>query len=172
MVSTKSKEHLQEYINNYFVLLEKFYNINKLLINPDKSKLVIVCRPGIRDRVKDIKLRTSNFIIHQSEKVKILGMYISAGLTNLPTINYIISKVNYRTNVLKEIFRYSNYRTKKIITTSVIISIFRYGAPILIDSTALQLQKLQTLIMKISRPILGFISFKWSTVKIMNNLGW
>ena len=70
MVSTKSKEHLQEYINNYFVLLEKFYNINKLLINPDKSKLVIVCRPGIRERVKDIKLRTSNFIIHQSEKVK------------------------------------------------------------------------------------------------------
>ena len=52
------------------------------------------------------------------------------------------------------------------------LSTFRYATPMLGDSTRLQLQSLQTLLMKQTRSILGFKSFKWSTLKILNTLKW
>ena len=44
IITTSSSEDIEQYINKYFKLIEEFYNINKLKINPDKSKLMIVCK--------------------------------------------------------------------------------------------------------------------------------
>ena len=52
----------------------------------------------------------------------------------------------------------------------MVISIFRYCSPILIDSEVKMLDKLQTLLMKCTRPILGISSFKMSTLQIMAEL--
>ena len=63
-------------------------------------------------------------------------------------------------------------RTKLMLTNSFIISVIKYAAPILINSNHNLLSKLQVLIMKSVRPILGFKSFKYSTSRIMNELKW
>ena len=55
---------------------------------------------------------------------------------------------------------------------SLIISVFKYACPILINTKSAPLKKLNTLLMKCTRPILGFNSYKWSTTKIMKILGW
>merc|ERR1712115_86028 len=52
----------------------------------------------------------------------------------------------------------------------MVISIFRYFSPFLIDSEVKMLDKLQTLLMKCTRPILGIYSFKISTLQIMAKL--
>ena len=84
----------------------------------------------------------------------------------------MVQEVNYRSSVLREIFRYCQFRTKHILSTSIILSIFRYAAPILIDSSKLQLRTLQTLMLKTTRPILGFNSYKWNTSRILGTLKW
>ena len=75
-------------------------------------------------------------------------------------------------NTLKEIFKYSSVRTKKILTNSIIVSVIRYAAPILINSNNTLISKLQVVLMKCSRPILGFKSYKYSTQRIMKELNW
>merc|ERR1712240_215518 len=97
------------------------YNINKLLINSDKSKLLIITKPAQRHLSSNIKLQTTKYIIEQTQKIKVLGIFITSGFSNLATINNIISKVNYRILVLKEVFKFSGYRTKKILTDSIIL---------------------------------------------------
>ena len=52
----------------------------------------------------------------------------------------------------------------------MVLSIIRYCSPILVDSDAKMIDKLQTLLMKCTRPILGFHSFKMSTLQIMSEL--
>ena len=52
----------------------------------------------------------------------------------------------------------------------MVISIIRYCSPILIDSEVKMLDRLQTLLMKFTRPILGISSFKMSTLQIMAEL--
>ena len=96
---------LQKYINIYFCKLDEFYNINKLLINSDKSKLLIITKPGQRHLSNHIKLQTTKYVIEQTQKIKELGIFITSGFSNLATINNIISKVNYRLLVLREVFK-------------------------------------------------------------------
>ena len=74
--------------------------------------------------------------------------------------------------MLREVFKYSNIKIKNLLATSITLSTFRYASPLLIDSTRVQLQSLQTLLIKATRPILGFQSYKWSTFKILDNLKW
>ena len=163
---------MQNYIITYFKILEEFYNINKLLINSDKTKLLVITKPGLRHLTSNITLQANKYLIEQSKKIKVLGIFISSGFNNIATINSIISKVNYHSNVLREIFRYANMLTKLMLTNSVIISVIRYAAPILISSNNTQISKIQVLLMKCSRPILRFISYKYSAQKIINSLKW
>merc|ERR1712081_2872 len=52
----------------------------------------------------------------------------------------------------------------------MVVSIFSYCSPILIDSEVKMMDKLQKLLMKCTRPILGIKSFKMSTLQIMAEL--
>ena len=71
---------------------------------------------------------------------------------------------------MREAFSFSNKNSKIIFLKSMVISIIRYCSPILIDSEVKMLDKLQTLLMKCTRPILGISSFKMSTLQIMAEL--
>merc|ERR1712115_321862 len=53
---------------------------------------------------------------------------------------------------------------------SLLVSIFRYCSPLLINSNLNLTAKLQTQLMKCTRYILGFESFKMSTIDIMIKL--
>ena len=68
VISTENAEELQLYINKYFGLIEAFYNINKLKINPDKSKIMIVCKPKFRNNTKNMVLQMNKHTIEQVQK--------------------------------------------------------------------------------------------------------
>ena len=59
IIACKDNNKLQININIYFKLLEEFYNINKLLINSDKTKLLIITKPGLRHINSTIKLQAN-----------------------------------------------------------------------------------------------------------------
>ena len=42
VITSENSNDIEKYINKYFKLVENYYSINKLKINPDKSKLMIV----------------------------------------------------------------------------------------------------------------------------------
>merc|ERR1712240_638768 len=98
---------------------------------------------------KNVKLKTSDFIIEQSQKVKILGMYISSSLSNIHNANNLVSKINHRLFTLEKVTKYADIRTSKMIANEI-----------------------SSLLLKCTRPLLGFISYKWNTTTIMKKLGW
>merc|ERR1712115_247131 len=161
---------IEKYSNGYFKLIEGFYTINRLKLNPDKTRLMVICRPNKREDVKNFVLKAGDYLIEQKEKIKVLGVYFTSGLSNHANILNIVSKVNYRMYTMREAFSFSNKNSKIIFLKSMVISIIRYCSPILIDSDVKILDKLQTLLMKCTRPILGNKSFKMSTLQIMAEL--
>merc|ERR1712240_593468 len=163
-------KEIENYTNAYFKLIECFYAINKLKLNPDKTRLMEVCRPNIREEVKNFVLRAGDYIIEQKEKIKVLGVFFTSGLTNHFNISNIISKVNFRMFFMREAFKFSSKKSKIIFFKSMVLSVIRYCCPILVDSDAKMIDRLQTLLMKCTRPILGFQSFKMSTLQIMSEL--
>ena len=91
IITSNDSEGVEKYINKYLKLLEYFYDYNKLCINSDKGKLMVICRPSMRCNTDKILLHTSNFTLSQVQKVKALGTYITSGLSNIANINNIIS---------------------------------------------------------------------------------
>merc|ERR1711954_89892 len=122
------------------------------------------------DEVKNFVLKAGDYIIEQKDKIKVLGIFFTSGLTNHVNISNIISKVNYRMYILKEAFNFSPKKSKIILFKAMVLSVIRYCSPISIDSDLKMIDKLQTLLMKCTRPILGFESYKLSTLQIMAEL--
>ena len=131
---------------------------------------MITCKPQLRNSINNIQLTTTDYTVQQVTKVKALGIFITSGLSNIAMTNNIISKVNYRLSILKGVFKFCDKKTKTILMNSIVISIFRYCCPLLINSNTNLIAKLQTQLMKCTRYILGYESYKMSTVAIMNNL--
>jgi len=172
IISTTDIQEPNNYIEDYFKILESFYNINKLTLNSDKTKFMIMCKPYLQKQTYNIKLHTTQCVIEQSNKVKILGIYITYRLYNEATINNMVSKINFRLNILKKVIRYTNFQTSRMLMLSIVLSHFQYGSLLLIKRSSRSFQKLTTILLKCTHPILGFISYKWSKNKIMNILKW
>ena len=119
-----------------------------LTLNSDKTKVLVSCEGCLRGASKNIIMRASQYIKKQSSKIKVLGIYITNTLDNQANINNIIQKVNYRSSILREIFKYCSFKTKHMLSTSIILSTFRYVAPLLIYSNNIQIRSLHILLMK------------------------
>merc|ERR1711989_125613 len=117
-MGTNSKD-IENYTNSYFKLVESLYTINKLKLNPDKTRLMVVCRPNRREEVKNFVLRAGDYIIEQKDKIKVLGIFFTSGLTNHVNISNIISKVNFIMYMMKETFNFSSKKSKIIFLKSM-----------------------------------------------------
>ena len=89
VIAANNIHDLQHYINTYFKVLEEYYNLNKLSINAHKSKLLIILKPSIRHLTNNIKLQANRYVIEQSHKIKVLGIFISSGFNNITVVNLI-----------------------------------------------------------------------------------
>ena len=99
-------------------------------------------------------------------------MYISSCLSNIHNANALVSKINHRLFTLKKVTKFADMRTSKMIANSIILSVFKYSCPLMINSDIIIINKISSLLLKCSRPLLGFISYKWNTSTIMKKLGW
>ena len=172
IISTDDYNLLQHYINDFYKLLETYYDINKLKINADKSKILIICKQIFRQHTDTIQLTASEYTIEQSDHIKILGIIYTKVFDNTKQLNTIISKVNLRHNIIANILKISPIKSKMIIATSLCISIIRYGAGRMTSLNDNQITRINSLMLKISRYILGIKSFRMSTSEIFRTLGW
>ena len=60
IISFKNHEDIKNYLENYFLLLIRFYNINKVKLNSDKTKLTIVSKNSMESIFKNFTFRAGN----------------------------------------------------------------------------------------------------------------
>ena len=60
IIASNNTNDIQIYINIYFSILEEYYNTNKLLINSDKSKCLIITKSSLRQFTNHINFRQTN----------------------------------------------------------------------------------------------------------------
>merc|ERR1712082_261371 len=97
----------------------------------------------------------NSYKVKQVQHVKILGYIIQRNLQNDRQINKTISNINNRLFNIKKLGNKSTFTTRKILVKSIEIGKLNYALPLLSNSTQAQLQKLNTLIIKSCRTLLG-----------------
>ena len=68
---------IQGYMEKYYVLLSKFYNINKLKINNDKNKMIIINKPKWDNIFKNFTFKAGNHIVKAKPKIKNIGYMVT-----------------------------------------------------------------------------------------------
>ena len=125
IISHNDKDILINYLTEYYIVLEFYYNKNKLLINADKTVLLTSCSNNLRKLANQIQFQAGKFLIKQKSKIKILGYILNNTLTHDSYINNIISKVNYKIYIIDTISKYMSEKTRIITTTAIIYSVIR-----------------------------------------------
>ena len=123
LISNTSSKNLNCYLTLYYNLLQYYYDTNKLVINPDKTELLVSCKNKFREEADKIKFKADIYNIEQKNSTKILGFIINNNLNHDKQINNIISKVNYRLHTIKFVSKYMNNKVKIIIYNSLVISL-------------------------------------------------
>ena len=172
ILSSNNYEYLQIYCEQYYNLLNNYYNINYQKINANKTKFMLVCKPSNRSKIDKIVINCDSCIIEQVNKIKILGIYITNTLDQTPNINTIIQKVIFRIEVLSNITKYASYKTRKILYESIVISVFRYCCENLIDTKYSHINVLNVLLSKWAHRVISFRSYKMTTSSILKELSW
>ena len=72
-LSFDDPDDANHYLNRYFLILVFFYIQNKLLINPEKTTILVVAKPQKILEADDIRIVTEKEEVRPSKQVKILG---------------------------------------------------------------------------------------------------
>ena len=124
----KDPKVVKEKIYEAYKLMENYMAMNKLVINSDKTHLLIMASAKNHRRKGDygITLNTGSEIIEPQINEKLLGGFISNDLTwkehlrdNKKSLFKILTS---RINALSKISRISSFKTRKMIANGIFLS--------------------------------------------------
>ena len=114
------------------VLTSKFENLktwminNKLVINPDKTDLLVIGKKNSQGRRNEVSLCIGNSVIQPSVTGRLLGAVISQDLKWNQHIQNnqgsLMAQITSRINGLKRIARSSSFRTRRMVADGIVIS--------------------------------------------------
>ena len=97
-----------------------------------------------------------------------LGHIIQSNHHNDKQINKTISNINNRLFNIKKLVNQTHIKSRTILVKSIVIGKLNYALALLSNSTKQQLQKLNTLITKSCRIIIGNPCLRWTSNRLLN----
>ena len=160
IISFKNHSIMSQYLQSYFSLIYKFYNLNKLKINSDKTCLLIVNKPKLNQTLNNFSFKANQFTIKRSKHMKILGFYISENLSLDYEINNLTSSLHYRIQEISKIHRYTDFKTRLAFMNSIVISKLNYMLPMYMTCNKNNVTTLHNTLMKAARTAIGSYCYK------------
>ena len=172
IISSIDHSHLKHYLENYYLLIHEYYNINKLKINPDKNKIIIIHQNKYNNIFKNFSFKAKNYTIHKSNCIKILGTYISSDLKLDKEIGKLTANLHSRLNNLNTISQYTDFKSRRDFTNAFIIGKLNYILPLYSIAPNYILNKIHKVLMRAARNTIGNYCYKKSCSYILNKCQW
>ena len=169
-------DKVTEKISQKFEIIEKYMNENKLVINGDKSHLVVLRKRAQEMEASRVVLRAGNHVIKQSNSEKLLGATIdqSGGWRVMLRDGdaSVLKQVTSRLNGLKKIAANADFKTKLAVANGIIQSKLQYLMPLWIGAPDYLVKAFQVQQLNAARTVCGYSSYYWSTSKLLDKCGW
>ena len=170
VISCKDHSHIKHYLEDYYRLLQSYYNINKLKINPDKNKFIIIYNKKLENIFKNFTFRADKYVINRSNVIKILGTYVQSDLKFDKEISQLCSNLHNRVHNLRLIKQYTDFKTRLSFLNSFVIGKLNYMLPLYMNAPQFLVNKLHKVVMTSARLAIGSFCFKKSTEYILKNV--
>ena len=160
MIGFKQHDKIKLYLEKYYTILNKFYNINKLKLNNDKNKLLIINKRRLNDVFKNFTFMAGDEKVHVRNKIKILGTWIQNDIKLDSEINNLSSNLHNRLNNINKIRKFTDFRTRLNFINSFVIGKLNYMLPIYNIAPNYLKNKLHKIVMKGARTAIGNYCYK------------
>ena len=174
--ANKDPAVLSQVLTRKYELLEEWISGNKLVINPDKTHLMVMGPKKISARRNQVSIQAGPFTITPTESEKLLGGHLHQSLQWNHHIrdhkNSIMKQLTSRINGLKKIARNSTFNTRLMVANGVVMSKLVYLITVWGGAQQYLLQGLQVQQLTAARTVCGFYSRSWSRKKLLDRLNW
>ena len=167
---------VSQVLTEKYNLLEKWMNSNKLVINPDKTHLMVLGSRKMKAKRREVEIEAGSFRITPSECEKLLGgqlhqsmqcsMHLGDGQGSL------VKQLTSRINGLKKICTNASFNTRLMIANGAVMSRLVYLITLWGGAQLYLLKALQVLQLTAARSVCGPVAFRWSRRKLLARVGW
>ena len=168
-------EVVTQTLNTQYRNIAKYMNSNKLVINDEKTQLVVMSNKATANRRSEVTLTAGQHLIERTASAKLLGGLISEDLkwkVNLLTgKDSIIKQLRSRVNGLSLISSRATFGTRLMVANGLVVSKICYLIQLWGGCDNYLLQPLQVLINKAARIVTGCNRYT-STKRLMNKCKW
>ena len=172
----KDPDILSTVITRKFKLIEDWVNDNKLVINADKTHLLVLGPKKIYNRRKEVKIQAGPYSIKPTDSEKLLGANLHESMQwNWHIRDHsksIMRQLTTRVNGLKRIAKTATFKTRLMIANGAVMSKAVYLISVWGGAQEYLLNILQVQQLTAARTVCGFHSRFWSKKRLLTKVGW
>ena len=172
----KDPEVLSRVLTRKYSMLEDWMNGNKLVVNPDKTHVLVMGTKQMAASRRNVSMQAGEFNIKPTENEKLLGGHIHQSLQwNHHLSDHkesMISQLTSRVNGLKKIAANATFKTRLMVANGVVMSKLVYLITVWGGAQQYLLKGLQVQQLTAARTVCGFTSFFWSKKKLLDRVNW
>lgn len=160
-------------MNKTLKRVSSYLNDNKLKLNIDKTKAMIICtnKNSARIDVNKLKILLNNKKVEIIQEVKYLGFVIDHNLSLQAHLKYINNKLNKKLYFLSRISKQLSVFTRITVYNTIILPHFQYCSTLLYTMNKSQIANLQIIQNKAMRIILSCNKYA-PICRMLNMLKW
>ena len=153
---------ISQTLSNHYDAIEKYMNSNKLVVNSDKTHLLVMAgRGAVAARRMEVEVSAGPDLIKQSVSEKLLGgtFHNSARWNDMISNRKgsIVSQLSGRLNGLKK-FKHADFKSKLQVATGTIQSKIQFLPPLFGGAPEYLLNAIQVQKLKAARFVCGYRS--------------
>ena len=150
--------------------VEEYLDDNKLKLNKDKTKTMVMCKPS--DDKDDATITAMGKLIKPQNNIKVLGLFLSSNREWTRQINETVKSLQMRLITLRQLAKAGSQKTIASLAWSLVAGKIVYGIQAWGGTTLQNRQKLQKVINQAARIAIGPRSYRMSIKNMMEILGW
>ena len=167
---------LSEVLTRKYGLLEEWINANRLVINADKTHLLVLGPKKISNKRNLVSIQAGPYTIKPTESEKLLGCNLHQSMQwNHHLRDHsksVVRQLTTRVNGLKKIARNATFKTRLMIANGAVMSRLMYLISVWGGAQKYLLKSLQVQQLTAARSVCGYFSRFWSKQKLLHRVGW
>jgi hypothetical protein len=167
---------ISQVLTEKYNMLEEWMMNNKLVINPDKTHMMVMGGKRTAPLRQQVTMRAGNFVIKPTETEKLLGGHIHQSLRwnqhLTDSKSSLVKQLSSRINGLKQISHSASFKTRLMIANGAVLSKLVYLITLWGGAKQYLLKALQVQQLTAARTVVGFQSWRWSKATLLKRVGW
>jgi hypothetical protein len=163
---------VSQVLSRKYTSLENWMNSNKLVINADKTHLMVMGTKRMAAMRREVNIQAGTFKISPTESETLLGGKLHQSMQWNQHIrdgeSSLMRQLTARINGLKKISVNSSFQTRLMVANGAFMSKMAY----LITLWGGALKSLQVQQLTAARIVCGYFSYGWSKRKLLDRVGW